>query len=631
MNLYKKPYTIAVSIDGSGDFDTLTDALERVKALQKDTSVAENYDAIVIRLSAGRHLIKETVVIDADMATGTIPVVIEGAKDGETTLDGGVQFVGGWTAYKDGIYQKKIDGVSIFRQLYVNGKVGTRSRFPNVTGNLKEDYLPLTWNEDKATHDTKGCVAIPAFAQKHFSQDALHGAELHFVQEWTQSVGHIWDKGWTLENDVLYFGFSEDWFTRQLFTRPYPIRNGVTNRCWVENSLAFLDAENEWFFDKDTSTLYYKPEKGVDVNSLTFEIPQTESIIKILGTPQKQAKKVAIVGVTVANTNWSYVSKKGYIDGQAGLFYAEGSDTFGEKSPSAGIYALYARDILIDNCVIKQTGAYGVDFHVGTKNAKLLNSTVEKTAGSGVNIGRYYETDFPEGYVTDPYLPSTQEEITEEITVYNNLIQKIGTAFKGGSTGIVAGFARKITLEQNTITDVSYSGIAVGWGWEHLNSVLCNIKINKNHITNTMNHLPFDGGPIYLVGKHVKTEDGSQIQDNYMEASGLGGIYFDNSSSEYAVKNNVIKGEGLQGIIDLHDWNYLLQNITVVNTYSDLQTPVKGVNRHHYWHATLMPSDDAPTPASRGVIYEPHIWAYKDGKWSKEAQAIIDKAGQIQK
>lgn len=123
MDLYKKPYTIAVSNDGNGDFDTLVDALERVKALQNDESVVNDYDAIVVRLSAGRHLIKDTVIIDAETATGNIPLVIEGEKDGETTLDGGVQFVGGWTAYKDGIYKKQLDGVSVFRQLYVNGRV----------------------------------------------------------------------------------------------------------------------------------------------------------------------------------------------------------------------------------------------------------------------------------------------------------------------------------------------------------------------------------------------------------------------------------------------------------------------------------------------------------------------------
>ena len=625
VELYKEPYVIEVAKSG-GDFTNLADALERVKSLQTDEDIAKTSDSILIKLSAGRHLVEETIEIDADIATGNLPIVIEGATDGETILDGGKVVQGGWTAHKDGIYKTQVSGVNAFRQLYVNGAVGTRSRYPNDTGNLTNDYMPLTWNETDST------VGIPSYVKGDFSQKALQEAELHFVQEWTQSVGHIWDKNWIEKDDVLYFGFQEDWFTKMVFRREYPVRNKKgANKCWLENSLEFVDVENEWYFDASTSTLYYKPKAGVDINSLTFEIPQTESIIQILGTPEKVAKGVSLSNLTIANTNWDYVSKTGYIDGQAGLYYTSTSSTFDAKSPSAGILTVYAQDITIDNCHVQNMGAYGVDFYVGTKNVQLINSTIEKTAGSGVNIGTYGETMLEkfDGYVTNAATPSTQEEIAENITVHNNLIQHVGISFKGGSTGIVAGFARKLRLEQNTITDVSYSGIAVGWGWERYNSVLCNIQINRNHITDTMNHLPFDGGGIYLLGKHVDTLEGSEIQGNYIEASGLGGIYFDNSSSSYVTKNNVIKGEAIKGIIDLHDWDYLLHDITVTRTYSDLQYPELGVYRHHYWSETGKPTDDAPSPEGRGVFFEPHIYAYAGGKWNEEAQMIIDFAGQI--
>ncbi|MBQ7924368.1 MAG: right-handed parallel beta-helix repeat-containing protein [Clostridia bacterium] len=629
VELYKNPYKITVATDGTGDYDNLPAALEQVKTLQNDTGITGSYDAILIALSSGKHLISEEITIDADIAAGNIPVVIEGSANGETVLDGGVEIKGGWSVYdsEKGIYKTPVSGLKPFRQLYIDDTVGIRARYPNDTGVLTNDHMPLTWNEDKTTRDTLGAVAIPSYVQYDFSFDALKGAELHFVQEWTQSVGHIWDKDINEQDELLYFGFEEDWFTKQLFKREQPIRNGATNKCWLENSLEFLDAENEWYYDEANETLYYKPADGADIQSMTFAIPQTESIIKIVGTPEKAAKKVALSRLTVCNTNWSYVSEHGYIDGQAGLFYGEGSATFDQKSPSAGIYSLYAHDITVNKCHVKNMGAYGVDFHVGTKNAMLVNSTVEKTAGSGVNIGCYGET-MPEGYVSNAATPTTEEEITEEIAVKNCLIQEIGTSFKGGSTGIVAGFARKLTLEQNTITNVSYSGIAVGWGWEMKNTVLCNVKINNNHITNVMNHLPFDGGPIYLLGKHVVTLEGSQIQGNYIEASGLAGIYFDNSSSAYQVKNNVIKGEGLKGIVDLHDWNYLLSDLSVTNTYSNLQYPQLGIYHHNYWSNWPNAVNPPPTTASRGVYWEDEIYAYEGGKWSAEAQAIIDKAGQ---
>ena len=633
VELYKEPYVVTVATDGSGDYATLADALAGVKVMRADEDIMKTCDSIVIRLEAGRHLITETVVIDEEIASGDIPVVIEGATDGETVLDGGIQVKGGWTAHGNGIYKKQVSGVEAFRQLYIDGNVGTRSRYPNDTGNLAGDYMPLTWNENKAEHANVGCVAIPATAKYDFSKQALQSAELHFVQEWTQSVGHIWNKSWTERDNLLYFGFEESWFTNQLFKREAPIRrktNNKPNMCWLENSLEFVDAENEWYFDKNSSMLYYKPKAGVDINSLTFEIPQTESLIQIKGTPEKVAQDISLSKLTIANTNWGYVNTTGYIDGQAGLFYTPTTSYFETKSTSAGLYTLYAHDITVDNCVIKNMGAYGVDFYVGTKNARLINSTIKNTAGSAVNIGSYGEKMLPDGYASNAAAPAKQEEITEKITVHNNWIEKVGTGFKGGSTGIVAGFARELILEQNTITDVSYSGIAVGWGWEQYNSVLRNFKINRNHITNTMNHLPYDGGPIYLLGRHIDTLERSEIKGNYIEASGLGGIYFDNSSSSYVVANNVIKGEGLNGSVDLHDWNYLLHDITVTRTFSNLKNPVKGVYRQHYWSDTGREDPNAPSTEGRGVYYEPSIFAYEGGQWSEEAQLIISFAGKIQ-
>ena len=630
MVFYQNPYRISVSTDGTGDFNSIPAALEEAKKLQNDASFS-SYDAIVVTLSEGTYLINEPIVIDAETANGTLPLVIEGAENGKTVLDGGVSFKGGWTMHDSakGIYKTQVSGLQSFRQLYIDDQAGIRARFPNDTGELTNDHLQLTWNEDKDTHATLGVVGVPSYIKYDISNEAIKGAELHFVQEWTQSVGHIADTEPQEKDEVLYFGFEEEWFTNQLFTRVSPGRNSMTNRCWFENNLELLDAENEWFYDKKDGMLYYKPASGVDIQSLNFTIPQTESILKIVGSPEKVAKKVVLSYLTIAHTNWNYANENGYMDGQAGLYYGEQSDTFDQKSPSAGVYATYVDDVTIYKCNVKNMGAYGVDLHVGVKNASVLRSTIQRTAGSGINIG-YYGEAMDESLVTPcraGYKPATEAEITENITVKNCLIQEIGTSFKGGSTGIVAGYARKLTLEHNKITDVSYSGIAVGWGWEMPNVIMCNVKINNNHITNVMNHLPFDGAPIYLLGKHVFTLEGSQICNNYIEASGLGGIYFDNSSSCYTVKNNVISGEGMKGIIDLHDWNYLLSYITVEKTYSDLQFPELGIYHHNYWQNWPNASDPPPSTTSRGVFWEEEIYAYEGGKWSKEAQAIIDEAG----
>lgn len=633
VEVYKTPYTITVAQDKSGDFDTLEKALAKVKELQADANIIASHDAISIEMKAGRYRINEPIVIDGDTATGTLPIAINGATNGTTILDAGEQFSGGWTVHDKakGIYRKTLSNVENFRQLYVNDKVAIRSRFPNDTGDLSNDYMKLYWDENYNR------VGIPKYVYEDFGKNVLSKAELHFVQEWAQSIGHI-DGNITTAGEAAYFGFDQPWFSKMLFKRPYPIRNSDTNRCWLENTYEFIDADNEWYFDDATKTLYYKPSKGVDIQTMTFSVPQEENILKFEGTEKKLVKDIKLSNLTLANTNWDYASEEGYMDGQAGIYFGPQSPAMDTKSTSSALFTRYTQDIMITNCHIKNTGAYGVDFYIGTKNATLVDSIVEKTGGSGITIGSYGEK-VPEDrdyFVSNSAAsPTTKKEITEHITVYNCLVREIGTAFKSGSTGIVAGFARNLDIAQNTITNVAYSGIAVGWGWENYNNVLCNIKINRNHITNVMNHLPFDGGGIYLLGRHVVTPEASEIKGNYVEIhydgtfGGLGGIYFDCASSAYRAENNVVKGEGKCGIVDVHDYNYLLMDLSVKYTYTNLQFPDKDVYHHNYWSSEDYPGfvDPAPTPASRGVEFDKAIFAYQNGQWSAEAQTIINNAG----
>ncbi|MEV0112424.1 hypothetical protein AB0H77_04075 [Streptomyces sp. NPDC050844] len=71
--------------------------------------------------------------------------------------------------------------------------------------------------------------------------------------------------------------------------------------------------------------------------------------------------------------------------------------------------------------------------------------------------------------------------------------------------GIWAGYEAGSVVDHNTIDDLPYSGISVGWGWnqpEAQKSVLRDNRITNNRITNVMRveHAQHDGGAIYTQG-----------------------------------------------------------------------------------------------------------------------------------
>ncbi len=73
---------------------------------------------------------------------------------------------------------------------------------------------------------------------------------------------------------------------------------------YLENSLAYLDSEGEWYLDKDTSTLYYKPREGEIMNKTEIIAPKLETIIDINGTDENKTENITFDGIQFLHSNW---------------------------------------------------------------------------------------------------------------------------------------------------------------------------------------------------------------------------------------------------------------------------------------------------------------------------------------
>ena len=165
----------------------------------------------------------------------------------------------------------------------------------------------------------------------------------------------------------------------------------------------------------------------------------------------------------------------------------------------------------------------------GSRNILLNGCHIYDCGGNGILIGTTRE----DGNASQ----------VRHITVTNSLIEQVGYTYPG-SVGIWQGLAAESHITHNTVRNMPYSGISMGWIWNDSPSMAQNNLISGNHVYNVMLMLG-DGGGIYTLGH----QPGSVIKKNYIhdiKRSELNsrapnnGIYPDQGSSGILITENIL-------------------------------------------------------------------------------------------
>jgi hypothetical protein len=163
--------------------------------------------------------------------------------------------------------------------------------------------------------------------------------------------------------------------------------------------------------------------------------------------------------------------------------------------------------------------------------------------------------------------PSVPSQFTKDNLISNNLVENIGQEFYDAA-GIFVGVTTRTTVTHNTINNVPWSGIAIGWGWGLIDpggfpgisnatqymwgvyntpSAAHGNQITNNLITNFLQQL-WDGGAVYSTGfQGTSLQDGQFITMNVAEnkratSAGIAGgntFYTDGGSRYITLSQNV--------------------------------------------------------------------------------------------
>lgn len=341
-----------------------------------------------------------------------------------------------WTDYKNGIMQTKVEEKIIPDQLFVNGKRQIAARYPNFDPGIR---IFNGYATDACSPERVKNWSNPAGGYLH----AMHSREWGGYQYAIEGKD---DKG----ELILEGGFQNN---RQMGMHD-------TYRM-VENIFEELDAEGEWFFDKESRTLYYYPPKDIDLQTALIEVPQTESLFILEGEPGKPVQYVSIDHLELTQTLRTFMKTAEPLLRSDWKIYRGGA-----------VKAENTENCSLTDCYLHDVGGNAIFFSNYNRNSRISQNHITRVGASAVcfvgspkavrsPLFEYGESQTWEQMDkgTGPLTP----DYPADCLVDDNLIHSIGETEKQGA-GIQISMSARITIRNNSIYDLPRAGINISEG-----------------------------------------------------------------------------------------------------------------------------------------------------------------------
>lgn len=493
-------YTVHVSPKGDNgndgsDWSNAVSSINRAQALTRAWYEKGNTGNVMILLDDGEYYIDSTVaLVEADFAGGEL--YLRSRNPNKATVSGAKRVAKSEiTEVQDETLGRvwKIPYTEKINQLYINDEYGVRARHPN-----SGDELRMLESDDVLRE-----IIIDSQDVAGFEEEDFVGATMTVAIMWSESYLRL--DGLRKTGDTARIQVTGD--DNFVFARE---GLKLKARCGYhfENSKAFLDREGEWYFSDEEDTIYYLPYEYEKVDNTTIRIPQTEVLLSATGEKESKA-----VGLHVEGINFKYTAN-GIVDGKVGG-QANRNDNVATKRikgglndgrPVAAISMEYVTDVSFSGNVFACMGGGAIDFLQGAQDITIEKNVFRSVGGNGILAGAV-------NY--DITMVSTDERtFNKNMKIDNNYFTEIGWQ-DYDACAVILNYAVDSFISHNTINNVLYSGISVGWGWKTTDyPFLRNIEISYNRLTNC-NALLSDGGPIYTIGCQSNTK----IINNYIGES----------------------------------------------------------------------------------------------------------------
>ncbi|PTX90959.1 right-handed parallel beta-helix repeat-containing protein [Opitutus sp. ER46] len=525
---------------------------ERARQAVRETLAGGRAPAdIVVTFQPGIYELAAPVRFDAaDSGRGGHVVTYRAAPDARVILSGGRR-VTSWRRVDAATYAAEVGHDADFRQLWIGERRAIRARHPNVG-----ETFTLTTEKAADGFD----VPRANFGGAELRPDEVEMSVLIAWMHKRLRISRVTGDGDTVR--AVINPLEWDAVTRQ----PQGDRRYEHRAYWLENAAAFLDAPGEFFLDRPTGTLRYRPRDGENLATAVVIRPVLENLIVLAGTPAAPVHHLRFEGFTFAHTGWTRPSVAGFVDVQANsLVPAQPGQADDpqyrhnqrkDRIPAA-FQAHTADHVVLRRNRFLHLGGTGVMFTGGgDDNAIEENAFVDLAAG-GIEIGE------------DAARPNTPRLFPRRNRVANNFLAHLGQDYFG-SVAILGYYTDALEIAHNETVGLPYTAISVGWGWGQPPAppdARAN-RITHNRVQNFMRRLD-DGGGIYTTDR----QPGSEIAFNVIAGmvtpdpgtKAGGALYPDQFTSGFHIHDNVVTDASRW----LYIWNPNIRGNRVTANYAD--------------------------------------------------------------
>ena len=331
---------------------------------------------------------------------------------------------------------------------------------------------------------------------------------------------------------------------------------GVTGgEAWyIENVLEELDMGREWFFDTHTETLIYKP-NGTATPEGQFVATNLKVLFNITGTKQQPAHHVAIKGVTLRDTVYTYFDPHGLPSGGDWGLQKQGAITI-----------IGTENVTVDACLLTRLDGNAIFIGGFNRGLELTNnefafigdSAMAAWGDTSAALNANGTVTVPGGYKVGP--DGRGGEQPRGTIVRNNICHEIGLWQKQSSLWFQA-----VTAQTQLQNNIFYNGPRAAFnfndGFGGGDDISGNLLLNC--VRESSDHGPWNSWSRVPYITNIRTGKPSiipkvrSIHNNFILATYFSqqAIDTDDGSAYYEVYDNFFAyGEnGLKGDFGGHD------------------------------------------------------------------------------